>query len=431
MSQTLHPEALLFSTIIKTKQMSPVLEAGITSAHFTAHPEGWAFLVAYWTEYNEVPSRPLFAARFKHITLSRADDLSYAISNLLTHARTSQLRKGIKEAHGILSAGDIEGATGLLQQHLRDASEQHSSATVNLSEVTDDLFRHVSDRHERVQAGEEPGIPTGWYSVDTYTGGVQKGHLWVLGARLGQGKTWHMVNMAANAIKDGRRVLFVSMEMPYREVAYRLHGLLARSFGYDVRSFSLSSGKGVDLMAYKQFLLDMPDLVPGEFIVNDTRRGRMNPMSLGAQIEQCEPDITFVDYLTLLGSSDGKRASDDWRVAAQISNDVKDVAQRTDTPIVAAAQLNRTASGGTKHPGVDTLSQSDVIGMDADAVMTMATYGCAQVRRSEMVKFRHGPDGWSFFSRFDPDGAGFGELTRDEAQDVIDAHGEDDGFDFS
>jgi len=75
-------------------------------------------------------------------------------------------------------------------------------------------------------------VATGLYEMDRIlNGGYTGGQLVIIAARPGQGKTALLVTETLNMMRDGRSVLFFSLEMTARELAQRL---IAQIAGIDV-----------------------------------------------------------------------------------------------------------------------------------------------------------------------------------------------------
>jgi hypothetical protein len=150
--------------------------------------------------------------------------------------------------------------------------------------------------------------------------------------------------------------------------------------------------------------------------IADTTHGPISPLSIAAQIERNKPDAVYLDYITLMDTADVN--GDDWKSIGRLSKSLKQVAQQYQVPIVAAAQLNRNAAQGKDLAGPESLAESDAIGRDADAVITMKQLS-KHVIAFKLAKYRHGRDGYTWYTKFLPNTGHFEEITFDEAQDAI------------
>jgi replicative DNA helicase len=89
------------------------------------------------------------------------------------------------------------------------------------------------------------GVRTGFYDLDRYTAGLQKGDLIVLAARPSMGKTAFALNIAENvAVHEELPVLVFSMEMGASQLALRMVGSLGRIDQQHLRTGKLKTTNG-------------------------------------------------------------------------------------------------------------------------------------------------------------------------------------------
>jgi hypothetical protein len=103
---------------------------------------------------------------------------------------------------------------------------------------------------------------------------------------------------------------------------------------------------------------------------------------------------------------------------ATLSGELQALSKEYATPLVIAAQLNRNAVG-RDGGGTDTLAESDAIGRDADAVIINKKMSESVVMH-RLAKFRHGRDGYKWYSQFQPGKGIFKEVSYQEAMDLKD-----------
>ena len=99
---------------------------------------------------------------------------------------------------------------------------------VGMDKLVVELIDRVTELHEN-GAEEVTGVRTGFYDLDRYTAGLQKGDLIVLAARPSMGKTALALNIAEQvAVREELPVLVFSMEMGASQLAVRMVGSLGR-----------------------------------------------------------------------------------------------------------------------------------------------------------------------------------------------------------
>ncbi len=421
-----NPEIYLISSILRDEDMVAAFKMGINTQQFHACPDEWEWLEKYYLRHKKTPSKIAFKQQFPEFTVKAVNDTAhYATEVRKNHARLS-LTRTMRDVADFIADGDIDGAVKKMHSQIIHISSAMGDGTNDSDIITswDDTYEEVEKRVERVSKHGMAGVPTGFTTLDERTGGPQPGHVWIVGARLGQGKSWTMMRMATAAIMDGYNVQYNALEQTRAEVAMRVHTFLSSEVGRELfQNLDLMQGRNFDLKSYKEFLKTLKQNVNGRMHVSDTSRGKVSPLTIASQIERNKPDIVFIDYLTLMDKTGG-----DWKDVAKLSGEIKNIAMQYQVPIVAAAQLNRSL-GLTKEPaGPEALAQSDAIGQDADAVLTMRMMS-SSVIQMKLAKYRHGLSGFKWYCQFQPTAGVYKEVSYDTAMELKDKDDEADDND--
>lgn len=419
-----NPEILLISSVLRDGDMITAYKMGLTSNQFHACPDEWSWLEKYYMKHKKAPSKVAFKQQFPEFSVKAVNDTAHFAAEVRkAHAR-QMLTRTMRDVADHIAEGDIDAAVQKMHSQIVGISSDMGDGTDDSDIITSwqDTFDEVEKRVERVSEHGMAGVPTGFTTLDERTGGPQPGHVWIVGARLGQGKSWTMMRMSTAAVLEGYNVQYNALEQTRAEVAMRIHTFLSTSVGKELfRNLDLMQGRNFDLESYREFLHQMKDDINGRMHVSDTSRGRVSPLTIASQIERNKPDIVFVDYLTLMEKS----GEGDWKSIAKLSGEMKSLAMQYQVPIVAAAQLNR-AMGLSKEPaGPEALAQSDAIGQDADAVITMRQMS-PSVLQMKLAKYRHGLSGFKWHCEFKPGQGIFKEVSYQEAQDLKDSDDEAD-----
>lgn len=252
-----------------------------------------------------------------------------------------------------------------------------SSKVVTLS----DMLPHVANR----LGDTTRGLQTGFGILDYVTGGFCAGHLIVIAARPGQGKTAIACNIAANMCRAGHTVAIFSLEMGAEEVAERINLSEAQVDKYEISKSAQKIKKVIDtqdsLTPWKMFIDDRASISTGQII------------STSYKIKQTAKglDCVFIDYLQLIRGQSRKSSSRNEQVA-DITRALKIMARELKCPVVALSQLNRNAEG--RRPTIADLRESGAIEQDADIVLLLHKETETSTDASVIVgKNRHGRTG--------------------------------------
>ena len=417
------PEALLISNVVSHNAYRAAVTSGISTSHFHVFGEEWAWIESQVKRNGTCPSKSVFRSSFPdfRIKLTEAGDTKTLVEEVILKHGQLGLKELIEK--GLEALDDRSLVESTLEEMSRGVVRVKTEITVgggeDLDLVRNDLLSsHLDGVKVRIEKMGSAGIPTGYGVIDVRTGGPAPGQHWVFGARLGEGKTWSLARIATHALMAGFNVQFVSLEQPREQINMRISTIMSKLMSQSIgttafRHSDLTSGK-VRGEQYRTWLRRVPEVFPGHLHISDRGRGRVGVSDISALIERNNPDLVIVDYLTLMSMR-----GQDWQAVQELSADMKVMAMTNNVAVVSAAQLNRTGSSKSDVPGTDSLAYGDSIGQDADAVVMIQRYA-QSVHRLHLAKNRHGQDGYTWHTKFDPDNGDFSAITGDEAKDLKD-----------
>lgn len=286
---------------------------------------------------------------------------------------------------------------GLLE--ISNGRYSQGSFDTSISQVLDD----IEYRWNLYLTNQEvPLIRTGFTEIDKIIRGVKRGEVIIIGARTKVGKTKFKLNMAYHMAKQGKRVIFFSLEMDKEEVITWLLTIIAfKELGCavssdDIRSGTLRDEQVVALQQAAGILSQLPIIVEDRWTVSVANIfGRCQQEKIRNGL-----DIVYVDYLQLLVPDSSRNTRND-EVAA-ISRALKvQLAKGLDVVLVAASQLNRGSEyRKDKTPTLSDLRDSGAIEQDGDYVMFLHPTG-KHSRKWILAANRHGPADETVDLRFD------------------------------
>jgi replicative DNA helicase len=238
---------------------------------------------------------------------------------------------------------------------------------IGIDKLVVELIDRVTELHEN-GAEEVTGVRTGFYDLDRYTAGLQKGDLIVLAARPSMGKTALALNIAEHvAVREELPVLVFSMEMGASQLALRMVGSLGRIDQQHLRTGALRDDEwtrlteAVDQLGKVSLYIDeTAALNPAELRARARRMARQFGGTLG---------LIVVDYLQLMSGSAGSEENRATELG-EISRGLKALAKELQCPVIALSQLNRSVeTRNDKRPLMSDLRESGAIEQDADVIM--------------------------------------------------------------
>jgi replicative DNA helicase len=412
------PEVLLISAILNTQDSTTAVMAGVTPEMFYGFREEYEWLSKHIENHHRTPSKGAFRENFPELVLKKdVDDVELFAEEVKENHSRQLMLKGMKKAQDAIRAGDMKRASMLIHETSIEVEGSLLGGSFDSDIFTDfeDIEREVLARKKRMEETGFSGIPTGFPTLDELTGGIQPGWFVIVCARSGVGKTRSLTRMSCAAAFSGFTSQYDALEQSRAEIAMQVHAFASSEFGTETfKSLDLAQGKGYDEKGYRRFLRTISTRVQGKMHVADNRHVSIGPATINAQIKRNNPDIFFLDYLTLM------EGADDWQSSANLVTALSQTAKRSGCAIVTAAQVNRKGAE-SKEIDLEHLSVTDRLGNDADLVVVIERFGnCRTVVRMKVIKFRHGPSGYTFFLKFDPNQGVMEEITYEQACDFRD-----------
>lgn len=303
------------------------------------------------------------------------NDLSYktiTTSNIEYYAKIVQ-EKAIKRA--LINAGSeivslgydlnsIDASLDTAEGLIFDIAAK--KATKDLAHVKDlvlDSYAKIEYRYNH--RDELTGVPTGFYELDTMTGGFQKSDLIILAARPSMGKTAFALNIAQNvAIRAKTAVAVFSLEMSKEQLVQRMLCSEAEVDSQRLRSGHMQS-KDWEKLAHA-----MSDFSEAPLYIDDSAGCTLTDLRAKCRrLAMAEKNLGMIviDYLQLM---EGTGREERIQQISAISRGLKGLARELDVPIVALSQLSRAVEQRKdRRPMLSDLRESGAIEQDADIVM--------------------------------------------------------------
>jgi len=207
-------------------------------------------------------------------------------------------------------------------------------------------------------------VRTGFRNIDRIIAGIAPGELIIIAGRPSMGKSALVLGMALAMARDGRSVVYITLEMTGRALIERGICMTGRVNLQTIKVENPPKEK-LDEFYGAALRLQKYDLTFREGIT--TAEGMIAAVETQNKVRPV--DCVVVDYLQLM--SGGKNKSR-YEEITNISRSIKLAALRLHVPIIAISQLNRQVEGREHHkPRLSDLRDSGALEQDADVVMLL------------------------------------------------------------
>jgi replicative DNA helicase len=184
---------------------------------------------------------------------------------------------------------------------------------------------------ERFKAGNKLiGLSTGYSKLDEIIDGLRKGHLWVLGGYTNMGKTAGSLNIASAVIKQGRRVVYYSLEMTKTDILSRLLGIMTNQSG-----LTILKGFEHNQESVAEAVKEISD--SGMSIYNEKSELSLILSSMLEEHLTKPVDLFVIDFLQLINV---KGAKSEYETVSTAILELQQTAKKMGVPIIVLSQIS-------------------------------------------------------------------------------------------
>lgn len=231
--------------------------------------------------------------------------------------------------------------------------------------------QHISDIIADIELEDEQGMsnkftPTGFKGLDgIMNGGIYNQQLCIIGARPSVGKTSVAQDIILRASQQGKKCLFISLEVDKRNVLIKFLSNQASIENYRIQKNILNKEEKESLKRAKEEIRKM------QIYVNDSSSLNIQQIEriIKNQIEKQPVDLLVVDYVQIIRGID-TRGRSEATIIKESTTHLKSMAKKYDMGVLALAQISRKGVDGCE-PSVNDFKSSGGIEEDADVAIIL------------------------------------------------------------
>ena len=324
-----------------------------------------------------------------------SDDLSFVKDEILRFCKNQEIKHAIMDSVSLLKNGNYDEIKTKIDSAMK------AGADTNIG------HEYKSQVALRYNEAARHTITTGWDVVDDLMdGGLAPGELGVVMAPAGIGKSWLLINIGANAIRNGKNVVHFTLELNENYVGQR----------YDSVITGISAQ---NLKNHQDDIEDKMSRISGELVIKYYPTKSVGAMALKAHIEKSamlgkQPDLVIIDYADLLRVS----TKDKHEALEELYEELRGLAGEYKVPVWTATQAGRSALEEDIIEA-DKIAASYGKVMVSDFIMSLSRKvqdKLSGTGRVHIVKNRFGPDGMTLPSKINTNNGQFQFFEPDTTQ---------------
>jgi replicative DNA helicase len=270
------------------------------------------------------------------------------------------LMESIKIADGQDDKKNRDAIPTILQEALAISFDDH---------IGHDYLNDYEDRFDSYHRKEDKISFDLEYFNKITKGGIPNKTLNIALAGTGVGKSLFMCHFAASVLLQGKNVLYITLEMAEEKIAERIDANLLKINIKDIETLpKMMFDSKINSIAKKT----QGTLIIKEYPTASAHAGHfralLNELSLKKSFR---PDIIFIDYLNICGSSRYKSnfSVNSYSYIKAIAEELRGLAVEANVPIVSATQTTRSGFSSSDPDLTDT---SESFGLPATADLMFA-----------------------------------------------------------
>lgn len=291
-----------------------------------------------------------FFARILAGTIEDIDD-EYVKDKSLDFCKKQKLKEAMLKSVSLMENSSFDEVSKIINGALKLGLDNEHGY---------DFLKHFEERY-KVKARDP--ISTGWDVLDNFIqGGHGKGELGVVVAPTGAGKSMALVHLGAQAMKQGKNVVYYTLELGDTVIGRRFDSCLT---GFPLKNLNLA----------KEEVLEAVRQVSGKLIIKEYPTKTASTETIRNHLKKLEQrdfkvDMIIVDYGDLLKPVSAQREKRN--ELEGIYEELRGIAAEMKCPLWTASQTNRCFSknttiytlqedGSVKLQNVDTLKPGDKV----------------------------------------------------------------------
>lgn len=346
------------SKLLQETKLSVINEENITPDMLLDEgPKALEYISEFFGKHGMMPTIDTVEAFVgESLEESCPEPLAFYIDLVKKRWSGSRINDAIIKSGESLDKRDVETALHTLKDTVKEIDDKSASLSdVGLVDVRD-TTKERWDRYAYLKSlkGQIDGYPFPWDALNDSTRGIHNGELWIIVARTKIGKSWCEIALTDHFFRYGNKVLLATMEMSISQMSTRLDAVFAKlpygDFKCGKLDPHLEKRFADSLQVWKE------DGRPPLWICG---KGRLRTVQdLGFLVEELNPDIVLIDGLYLMRTRGSQKSESKWEKVSTIADELQDLTQKKQLPIIASTQFNRKVTRKKIDAGAEDLGFS-------------------------------------------------------------------------
>jgi replicative DNA helicase len=243
----------------------------------------------------------------------------------------------------------------------------------------------ILDVNKEIQKAKDRGwlgFKTGFSKLDERTGGFIPTQSWIIGAYTGIGKTFFILQLLLNALKEGAKVVLFSTEMDRKMNMIRLIGNIAGLGTINMMRGNLLPNEEEEMRKAQKELLVFKDkltIYDNVYTLPEIRlKAKKLKLTKGL-------DIVAVDFIQNLRGHESI-----YERMSEAAIGLQQIAQELDVTLLIGSQVSQAAAGWQSKEAIEFKGAGEIAAIADVAIWMTKVEGDEELRKVIIRKIRHG-----------------------------------------
>ena len=377
-------QTIILQSIIKNEEFCRKVIPHIKSEYFENEKKPiYDLILGFISKFNKIPNVSALEVEFQNSsTINRSDandilsciqslekgdpcDIDWLLRTTEEWCKQRAVTIAIVKSISIIDGKDKKHSEGAIPDILSKALAVSFDTNIG-----HDYLENVDERYDFYHLQEDK-TPFDIELLNTITkGGVSRKTLNIVLAGTGVGKSLAMCHFAADNLRQGKNVLYITLEMAEEKIAERIDANLL-----DVQ---IDQIENLPKDLFKTKVSKIQEKTQGKLIIKEYPTATAHVGHFRALLDELRmkkdfaPDAIYIDYLNISASSRMKGLGgsiNTYSYIKAIAEELRGLAVEFNVPIWSATQVTRSGFGNTDVELTDT---SESFGLPATADLMFA-----------------------------------------------------------
>lgn len=293
----------------------------------------------------------LSMSEFMQDTFRRVEDICKDLKDVSNAIR---LHDTLASATEKVTYEEVDTFVSEVQRDIMNAVKTSERENTSMSYIAENWKKLRDTNIEKIKSGNPlMGLSCGYPKIDALIDGLRPGHLWILGGYTNTGKTFGSLNIVAQLIKQGKRVVYYSIEMTAPDIVSRILGIMTGQNGK-----SIMKGYG-DQQKVEE---TMKELIKSNLSIH-TSKNKLSEIQFSMYEENMTQPVDFfvVDYMQLVQVKGAK----EYEAMTTVAVEFQELAKRLMVPTMLLSQVSNDGARNYNET-VSSFKGSGAIAATAD-----------------------------------------------------------------